>query len=92
MHVANFKYLGKAVTNQNNIHEEIKSRLNLRNACYHSVHNLLSFHFLSKNLKTKIYKITILYVVLYRCEAWFLTLREQHRLRKFGKRVLRRIF
>jgi hypothetical protein len=29
---------------------------------------------------------------LYRCEAWFLTLREQHRLRKFGKRVLRRIF
>jgi hypothetical protein len=38
-----------AVTNQNCLCEEIKSRLNLGNACYHSVHNLLSSHLLSKN-------------------------------------------
>jgi hypothetical protein len=31
-------------------------------------------------------------VVLYRCEAWPLTLREEHRLRVFENRVLRRIF
>jgi hypothetical protein len=31
-------------------------------------------------------------VVLYRCETWFLTLREEHRLRVFENRVLRRIF
>jgi hypothetical protein len=31
-------------------------------------------------------------VVLYECETWSLTLREEHRLRVFGNRVLRRIF
>jgi len=44
--VAKFKYLGMMLTNQNDIHDEIKSRLNTRNACYHSVHNLLSSHFI----------------------------------------------
>jgi hypothetical protein len=31
-------------------------------------------------------------VVLYGCETWSLTLREDNVLRVFGKRVLRRIF
>jgi hypothetical protein len=47
---------------------------------------------LSRNLKVKIYKTTILPVVLYGCEMWSLTLREEHRLRVFENRVLRRIF
>ena len=47
---------------------------------------------LSKNLKIKIYRTTTLPVVLYGCETWSLTLREEHRLRVFENRVLRRIF
>jgi hypothetical protein len=47
---------------------------------------------LSKNIKIRIYKTRILPVVLYGCETWSLTLREEHRLRVFENRVLRRIF
>jgi hypothetical protein len=45
-----------------------------------------------KNLKIKIYKTVILPVVLYGCETWSLTLGEEHRLRVFENRVLRKIF
>jgi hypothetical protein len=47
---------------------------------------------LPKNLKIKIYRTIILPVVLYGCETWSLTLREESRLRMFENRVLRRIF
>jgi hypothetical protein len=43
-------------------------------------------------VKINIYKIIILPVVLYGCETWSLALREEHRLRVFENRVLRRIF
>jgi hypothetical protein len=46
----------------------------------------------SKNLKIKIYSTIILPVVLYGCETWSLTLREECRLRVFEDRMLRRIF
>jgi len=54
--------------------------------------NLLSSCVLSKNTKIKIYRTTILHVVLYGCETWLFTLREEHRLRVFENRMLRRIF
>jgi len=87
-----FKYLGTTLTNQNSIAEEIKSRLNSGNACYHSVQNLLFSRVLSKNLNIKIYRTVILPVVLYGCETWSLTLREERKLTVFENRVLRRIF
>ena len=54
--------------------------------------NPLSSTLLSKNLKIKIYRTKILPVVLYGCETWSLTLREERRLRVFENMVLRRIF
>ena len=54
--------------------------------------NLLSSSLLSKNLKIKIYRTIILPVVLYGCETWSLTLRDERRLRVFENKVLRRVF
>ena len=90
--VEEFKYLGTNLTDQNSIPEEIKSRLSSGKACYHSVQNLLSSRLLLKNLKIKIYRTIILPVVLYGCETWSLTVKEERKLRVFENMVLRRIF
>jgi len=90
--VEEFKYLGKTLTHQNYIPEEIKSRLRSGNACYRSVQNLLSSRLLSKNFKIEIYRTKIFPVVLCGCETWSLILRGERKLRVFEKIVLRRIF
>jgi hypothetical protein len=79
--MAKFKYLRTTGTNQNLIQEEIKGKLNSCNACYNSVQKPLSSRLLHENVKIGIYKQEILPVVLYGCETWSLTLREEHRLR-----------
>jgi hypothetical protein len=83
---------GKTLKNRNDIHDEIKTRLNSGNDCSYSVQDLLFSHLISRNLKIKIYKTIILLVVLYGCEIWSLTLREEHRLMVSENTVLRRIF
>jgi len=62
--VEEFIYLGTTLTNQNFNQEEIKNILKSRNACYHSVRNLLSSRLLSKNLKIKVYRNIILPVCM----------------------------
>ena len=89
--VEKFKYLGVTVTNTNDIREKIKRRINMGNACYYSLEKILSSHLLSKKLKVNTYK-TISTFILYGCETWFLMLREEHRLRAFENKVLRKIF
>jgi len=52
----------------------------------------MSIVLLSKNLKIKVHRTIFLAVVLYGCETWSLTLREERKLRVYENMVLRRIF
>jgi hypothetical protein len=85
-HVAKFRYLERTLTDQNCMHEEIKSRLNSGNFATIRFKSLLSSRLLSWN------KTIMLPVDLYGHGTWCLTLREQRRLTVFEIRVLRRIF
>ncbi|PSN39257.1 hypothetical protein C0J52_25751 [Blattella germanica] len=85
--VAEFKYLGALITNRNEIQKQIKHRLNSGNA----LQGLLSSQLLL-NIKLKIYKTVILPVILYGCETWTLTLREEKRLRVFENKILMKNF
>ena len=90
--VEQFKFLGITLIKQYSIQEEIKSTMKSVNACYYLVLNVVPYILLSKNIKIKIYRTIILPVVLYGCETWSLTMREQCRVRVLENRVLRRIF
>jgi len=87
--VTKFKYLETALTNENDIHGEIKSRLNS------GIFAIIQFKifclpisYKNKTKQIKMHKTVILPVVMYGCETWSLTLREEHKLRVFKNRVL----
>jgi len=89
--VIKFKYLETTLTNKNSFQEASKGRLKTENTCNHSVQNHLSSSLLPKNITNKIYSTIILPVIFNGCETWLLTLREEHRLKMFENKVLRRI-
>jgi hypothetical protein len=88
--VEEFKYLGTTLTNLNSIQQEIKSKLKSGNACYHLVQNILPYSLPSKNVRIKIYRTIIPPVVVYGCETWLPTLKEEGRMRVFESRVPRK--
>jgi hypothetical protein len=64
-----FRYLGMTLRNPNCVHTGIKRGLNLRNACCHSIQNLLYSCLLAEHMKMKIHRILIFPVVLHGCET-----------------------
>jgi hypothetical protein len=72
-----FKYLGSIITNNNNISSEISHRINTGNTGYYGLRNILRSRLLKKDTKCKIYKTLIRPVVLYGCESWTLTKKEE---------------
>jgi hypothetical protein len=89
--VAKFKYLATTLTDQNFMHEEIKSRLNSGNVCNQSAQSILSSCLLSRNVKVKIYK-TITLPAFMGVKLSLSRTKGKHRLRVFENRVLKRIF
>jgi hypothetical protein len=89
--VSQFKYWGTIVANQNLIQEEMKRILHSEHASYYSVQNLLFTPLLSEYVKIRIYKTVILPLVLHGCNTCSLILREEHKMRMFQNRMLRRI-
>jgi hypothetical protein len=92
--VANRSYENVASTScsgmtENFIQEEVK-RFNSGNAYYNSFKNLVSSHLQSKH-KIRIQRTMVLLLVLYGCESWALTLREENRLRDGGNRRLEKL-
>lgn len=71
--VAEFRYLGLTVLNQNYIYKETKNVLKFENACHLSFHILLSSFFPRENVKIKMYETILLCVVLYEHRSWCLT-------------------
>lgn len=86
--VDQFIYLETTLTNQNFIHEEVKSG----NSCYYSVQFFFFSCSRSKNIKINVYRTIILPFVLYGCETGLLTLREEHKPVVLENRLLRRRF
>jgi len=78
--------------NQNCIQGGISNRLQSDSACCHLVQNVLCCGLVYKNINIKIYRTAVMFVVLYGCETWSLTLREECRWGVFENRVLRRVF
>jgi hypothetical protein len=85
--VAQFRYLEMTITNRTLMQEETKRRLKSSNPCCHTVQNILSSRLLSQHIKIRIYKTIVLPIVLYGCETWSLTLREEHGLEGVGEQA-----
>jgi len=89
--VEQFKCLETTLPSQNSVPKEIKRRFSSGNSSYNLMQSVLSSSLLTKNVKIKTCRTIILLVVLYGCEIWSVTVREERRLRVFENKVLRKI-
>jgi hypothetical protein len=90
--VSDFKYLGNIIENNNRYDRCIKERLQAGNKVYYAKLQMLKIKIISRRSKLQIYKTLIRPVVTYGAEKWTLTTAEENALRRFERRVLRKIY
>ena len=90
--MANFKYLGCTVNELNTREEEIDLRIQNALRCSAALHRVLVSKLLSRSTKIRIYKTVVRPILMYGCEAWTLTLKEEDRLLVAERKILRKIF
>ena len=89
--VRSFKYLGSHVTEGNEMDTEVNYRIQTANKCYYSLQTLMKSRGISMRTKLRTYNSIIKPIVLYGCETWALTQRQESRLLVFENTILRRI-
>lgn len=89
--VAKFRYLGCTVTDTNDREDEIEIRAQNTLRCSAALHSVLASKLLSRRTKIGIYKTVIRPILMYGCEAWTLTQKEENKLLVTERKVLRKM-
>ena len=87
--VESFKYLGMTVAGDGNIEEEINERIGAANRCLFSLMSLLKKRSISERTKLRVYNTIIRPILIYGCETWSLTKKQEKRLEVFENKILR---
>lgn len=90
--VAQFKYLGEQVNNEGRISAAIRERLQSGNRAYFANSTLLKNKLISRRTKMTIYKTLIRPIITYGSECWTLTQDDQEKIRRFERKIIRRIY
>jgi predicted DNA binding protein len=90
--VSEFKYLGNIIENKNRNDKCIKERIQAENRAYYANLQMLKSKSISTRSKLQICKTLIRPTVTYGAETWTLTVTEENALRRFGRKVLRKIY
>jgi hypothetical protein len=86
------KYLGSLITEDDNMKEEIRSRIAAGNRCYLALQSVFKTRSLSKNLKSKVYRTTVRPAVMCGSKTWALLKEDEESLRRWERKILRQIF
>jgi len=90
--VSEFKYLGNIIENNNRNERCIKERIRTGNKAYYANLQMLKSKIISRRSKLQIYKTLIRPVVTYGAETWTLTAAEENALRRFERKIRRKIY
>ncbi|XP_050547614.1 uncharacterized protein LOC126909240 [Daktulosphaira vitifoliae] len=90
--VSDFKYLGVNISQQNNMHNEIKIRISAANKGYYALEKLFKSKLLSRRSKERLYSSFLRPVLTYACETWSTTKGDEEKMACFERKVLIRIY